>query len=214
MLHGINADKDEEVFFCRLAKLLLKEKCDSLRFDFRSHGASGGKEGLTTIAGETEDFRKSLKKVQEKWNLPIVVIAASFGAVSYLNSYSVYNSADIRGTVLLNPVLDLQATFIDSRFPQFNETFSLDNYQKIKGDGYIRLDGKLKIGCAFFDEILSLKLYENLKKIKKPVLLIHGDKDECVPIELSYKYLPYIEKCEFISIKNANHGFGRSCLKP
>lgn len=210
MLHGINADKNEEGLFYHLSKALLNENCNSLRFDFRSHGFSEGKRNYVTIAGETEDFRKSLRKVEEKWNLPIIVIAASFGAVSFLNGYNDYYNTNIIGTVLLNPVLDLQATFLNSKFPHFSETFSLDNYKKIEKDSYIRLDGKLKIGYDFFKEVLTLKPYEKLKKIKGQVLLIHGDKDECVPISLSYKYLPWIENCEFVLIKNATHGFGRS----
>lgn len=209
MLHGINADKEEEGLFRRLSKRLASERYNSFRFDFRSHGASGGKQGFVTIAGETEDYYASLEKIQQKWALPVIVVAASFGAVSFLNSYTKYTNDGVRGVVLLNPVLDLQATFLNSEFPQFREAFSQESFDKIKKNGYVMLDRRLKICKDFFEEIQTMKPYKSLYKIKEPVLLIHGERDVCVPIELSFKYTSKIEKCEFITIKNANHGFGR-----
>lgn len=209
MLHGINADKDEEGLFRRLSKRLASEKYNSFRFDFRSHGASSGNQGFVTIAGETEDYYASLEKIQQKWALPVIVVAASFGAVSFLNSYTKYTNDSVRGVVLLNPVLDLQATFLNSEFPQFREVFSQESFDKIRENGYVMLDRRLKICKEFFEEIQTMKPYKSLFQIKVPVLLIHGEQDVCVPIELSFKYINEIEKCEFITIKNANHGFGR-----
>lgn len=209
MLHGINSDKDEEGLFRRLSKILANEGYDSFRFDFRAHGNSEGKQKFVTIAGETEDYCTSLVKVQEKWSLPVIVVSASFGAVSFLNSYTNYRNDSVQGVVLLNPVLDLQSTFLNSEFPPFKEAFSQESFNEIKKKGYVKLDEKLKICKDFFEEIQTMKPYENLRKIKKPVLLIHGDHDSCVPVELSIKYMSKIEKCEFVTIKNANHGFGR-----
>lgn len=209
MLHGINADKDEEGLFRRLSNRLTSENYNSFRFDFRSHGSSGGKQKFVTIAGETEDYHASLEKIKQKWSLPVVVVAASFGAVSFLNSYTKYTNDVVQGVVLLNPVLDLKATFLNSEFPQFKEAFSKDSFNKIEKNGYVMLDRKLKICMDFFEEIQTVRPYKNLSQIKVPVLLIHGEQDTCVPIELSSKYKSKIERCQFITIKDANHGFGR-----
>jgi acetyl esterase/lipase len=46
-----------------------------------------------------------------------------------------------------------------------------------------------------------------------PTLLIHGDKDELVPIEHSYKMMAALEKCRVVSklvvVKDAKHGFSQ-----
>lgn len=209
MLHGINADNDEEGLFRSLSRTLVNEGYNSFRFDFRAHGSSGGKQKFVTIAGETEDYCVSLKKVRQEWGLPVIVVAASFGAVSFLNSYTKYRNDTVQGVVLLNPVLDLQATFLNSKFPQFQKSFSQKSIDEIKRKGYVKLDGKLKICKDFFEEIQTMRPYENLPKINVPVLLIHGDKDVCVPIELSLNHISKIRECKLVTIKNANHGFER-----
>ena len=55
--------------------------------------------------------------VKETTDLPIIVLAASFGAVSTLNYIKNENSSYISKLILLNPVLDLNATFIKPTLP-------------------------------------------------------------------------------------------------
>ena len=85
MAHGINADKEEDGLFTELAYKLALNNCDSLRFDYRGHGESTGSQQEMTIEGETIDLKKSIEYVKEKTDLPIILLSASFGAVSTLN---------------------------------------------------------------------------------------------------------------------------------
>lgn len=208
MVHGINSDKNEEGLFVRLSEKLETHKYNILRFDFRCHGNSIGPIEYMTIKGETEDLINTIALAKEKWTKPIIIVAASFGAVAVLNSVSQALFRSVIGVVLLNPVLDLKATFLDSRFEWPRESFNEDAYRQLNEIGYFRLDGKLKIGQQLFDEIHHIKPYKNLAKIEIPVLIIHGNADRYVPYDISKNYSLTVRKCEFVTITGADHGFG------
>lgn len=207
MLHGINSDKEEEGLYTKLSKVLLKEGLNVFRFDFRSHGFSTGKQKYVTISGETDDLIFTLEKIDEKWDLPIIVIAASFGAVSLLNSYKENLWKNIKGIILLNPVLDLQKTFLQSELLWPKQSFNEKAYKELESQGFFWLDNKLKIGKELMEEITYLKPYKNLSFIDVPILIIHGDKDQYVPYSLSKKYAANIQCCNFFTIEDADHGF-------
>ena len=53
---------------------------------------------------------------------------------------------------------------------------------------YVSRDGrKLKLNYTFFEDFKNNNGYEAAKKIKIPILIVHGDNDESVPIEQSKK---------------------------
>lgn len=85
MLHGINANKDEEGLFIKISKAMDNQKYNILRFDFRDHGDSTCPSGYMTIRGESDDLLSTLAYVQKRWRgMPVIIIAASFGAVPVL----------------------------------------------------------------------------------------------------------------------------------
>ena len=73
--------------------------------------------------------------------------------------------------------------------------------------GYLRLDGKIKIGQQLFGEIQNLEPYKKLPEIKVPVLLIHRDADRYVSYDISREHSGFKQKCDFITVNGADHGF-------
>lgn len=207
MLHGINSDKDEEGLFVKLSKVLVENSYNVFRFDFRAHGMSTGKQKYVTILGETEDLIFSLDWITEKWKLPVFIVAASFGAVSLLNSWKRCSWENIKGIILLNPVLDLQETFLHSNFSWPKKSFNEESYKKLRNQGFFLLDNKLKVGHELMEEITTLKPYKNLSMLDIPILILHGDKDKYVSYDISKKYSDGINKCEFYTLNGADHGF-------
>lgn len=65
---------------------------------------------------------------------------------------------------------------------------------------------KYKVGIKLFNEIRFLKPYEELKKYKKPLLFVHGDKDSYVDYQNSVRFSKLL-KAKLITIKNGEHGF-------
>lgn len=207
LLHGINSEKNEGTLYPELSRHLTDLGYHTFRFDYRCHGDNADAGCLMTIRGETDDFLCSLNYVQKKWQLPVIIIAASFGNVSLLNSYSPERWQHIQGLILLNPVLNLQKTFLESTLPWPQKSFHSAAYENLQKDGYFLLDHSLKIGNDLMQEIRTLEQYRNLSRIQLPILMIHGDKDSYVPYEVTREYSSLPKHCEFVTVPDSDHGF-------
>lgn len=69
--------------------------------------------------------------------------------------------------------------------------------------------GRVTLGSAYFKDAWGLigKVYDEISKFKGEVLLIHGDKDETVPIAYSDTANTVYDNCEYHIIQGAGHGF-------
>ena len=63
------------------------------------------------------------------------------------------------------------------------------------------------MGRSFFLELRDLDVYKEIKAYKRPVLIIHGDKDQVVPLSYSQRALKTYKKARLEVIPNARHGF-------
>ena len=208
MLHGINSEKDEGGLYVRLANQLDTQTYNILRFDFRCHGGSSCPKQYMTIQGETDDLIHTLAFAQKRWpDHPMVIVAASFGTVSVLSAVAHDLFRRVCGIVLLNPVFNVQETFLASPFEWPHQSFNEKAYARLATDGYFRLDNQLKIGQRLFDEMHQVKPYENLDQIDVPMLVIHGDADCFVSYNAAKKYATRAKDCTFVTIHGANHGF-------
>jgi len=75
---------------------------------------------------------------------------------------------------------------------------------------YKTRDGKkLKLGYSLFEDSKKNNGYLAAKKIKVLTLIVHGDKDDLVPIEQSIKTAGIIKNCRLEIIKGAGHDFAK-----
>ena len=65
----------------------------------------------------------------------------------------------------------------------------------------------MQVGSIYLKDLLNNDIYSLMKNYKKDVLLMHGTDDSIVPISYAQKASHYFPNSEFISIKNAEHGF-------
>lgn len=80
LVHGGGVTREEGGFFGRLADGLAEVGLPSLRFDFRGHGASDGRQEDLTLAGVVNDIRAAAEHVREVTNSQAVnLIGTSFG---------------------------------------------------------------------------------------------------------------------------------------
>lgn len=207
LAHGINVDKNEwDNFFGDIARELYLKGFASLRFDFRGHGESGGEQKEMSIIGETIDLEASAKEISKYWKRSISIIGMSFGAWPAI-LYAAQESAKINCLVLLCPVIDYISTFLNPLVPWAKDTFNKKGFKHLDENGFLLLDGDYAIGAKLVQEFKVIKPYEFLKAIKSPLLLIHGDKDSMVPYKISKKYGKTNNISEFLTIRNAEHGF-------
>lgn len=206
LAHGITVDKDEGGFYADIAAELCKKGYASLRFDFRAHGESSGKQREMTIIGELVDVKASVKKLFEYGAKQVGIIAASFGAGPVI-LYTATNNDKVGCIVLLNPVIDYSKTFLNPIVPWAKESFNDEGYKNLYQKGYLLLDGIFEIGIKLVEEFQFLTPYTFMKQIMCPVLTIHGDKDSMVPFQVSKKHHKCNKKSSFITIFGADHGF-------
>jgi alpha-beta hydrolase superfamily lysophospholipase len=77
-------------------------------FDIYGHGRSGG-ERMGPVSSESliEDVDQVIKSILEIEELPIYLVGVGFGASLILNYLSDYEKSEIKGIVLLNPMLEV-----------------------------------------------------------------------------------------------------------
>ena len=208
MLHGINSSK-EEPLYPLLANRLLPLGINSLRFDFRGHGKSAGKSEEMTLRGEAEDAAVSLKLIRDRWTLPVSIIAASFGAAALLKLLKEYGTEGVESLVLLNPVLDLERTFLKPELPWARRSFHEEGFRSLKERGYLLIDGHFRVGKALIEEMKTFRPYDVLCSLELPTLTLHGDRDTFVSYDIARQYGYPNPRSRFVTIPGAEHGFGR-----
>lgn len=66
---------------------------------------------------------------------------------------------------------------------------------------------KVPLGRRFFAELMDMDPYADIANYKKPVLIIHGDKDQIVPLSYSQRAVTTYPDADLKIIEGAGHGF-------
>nr|QNO51463.1 hypothetical protein OGFGKJAA_00029 [Methanosarcinales archaeon ANME-1 ERB6] len=205
-VHGITADMDEGGMFVRLAERLANSGFDVLRFTYRGHGKSGGTQRGVTIAGEMLDLQAAFDFAIERFNEPLAIVAASFGAVSTCLLHP-YIEKRIRALALWNPVLDLIRTFINPELPWGKQNFNKECTKQLISRGFLLLDGSFEIGRVLWEEMQLYNPYRCFVESSVPAMIVHGDKDSYVPYSVSRTASQQRNRCDFFTIEGSDHGF-------
>jgi pimeloyl-ACP methyl ester carboxylesterase len=207
LVHGITMDKNEwNNFYVDIASELYKRYIASLRFDLRAHGESKGSQRELTIIGALLDVKASVDRIMDQKNGKVSIIATSFGAGPSI-LYAALNKDKVKKLILLCPVIDYVTTFLEPLVPWARESFNEEGFKHLEKKGYLLLDDAFEIGAKLVEELRVIKPYELLKEIECPMLTIHGNKDAMVPYDISKRYCAGNNNFEFITIKDADHGF-------
>jgi len=190
LVHGWCSNKDRKRFL-KLADNMNKVGFSFLRFDQSSSGESEGDE--VTVENLIDDIKSAIEFVKSQGYEEIGLIGESLGGLTTL---SILDNA-IKARVLFAPVTAAK-------------TADLGKYEGLIEDkGYFikEKDGnKFKIPNKYLEERKAVNQEELLSKIKIPVLILHGDKDDKVPLESSreaIKFFPKGSKLEII--RGAGH---------
>ncbi|MCX7919268.1 MAG: alpha/beta hydrolase [bacterium] len=205
LAHGITASMDEGILL-HLAEKLTKTRFTVLRFSYRGHGKSGGTQRGMTIAGEMLDLQAVIDFTLQAFNLPIAIIAISFGAVSTCLSIP-FIKHHIQGIAFWNPVLDLQRTFIHPEVPWGKKYFNNENVSKLISDGFILLNGTFEFGRVLWEEMKWLDPSRYFLESSIPTMIVHGDCDSCVPYSISRDAALQNRYCDLFTIEGSDHGF-------
>jgi dipeptidyl aminopeptidase/acylaminoacyl peptidase len=191
-LHGLESSKDSRKWLIFESKLY-NEGFGFLRFNFRGCGeklnVSNGKFEETTLTSRIKDFKAALNFLKQYGKIDlsrIGVIGSSFGGVVAIAA----QEKNVKALVTLATPYRL------------NENFILKREEE-----YCILSSGRKLRMEFFKD---LQKYDLLKLIKQspPILIIHGESDELIPVEHAYKLFKAAKEPKKLEIiKGADHSF-------
>ena len=198
-LHGFmsNLEGKKPKFFFNFAK---KNKLGFLALEYSGHGKSSGKFTSGNISKWTYETRILIKKIVKKKQ--IILIGSSMGSWISLNQFNFFDN-QIIGFLGIGSA------------PEFLENLMWKKFsKKIKKEILKKKIYYLKHGE--YEYPLTLQLIKDGKKnkvFKKKILskinvtMIHGQKDEVVPVSYSKKVLKIFKnaKKKLIIVKNGDH---------
>ena len=209
LMHGIFSSKNI-VPIPALAKALSKEGIASICFDFGGHWKSEGQMQQMTVGKEIEDalamweYAKSLPYVSK-----IGLLGHSQGGVVASMTAGILAS---RGEapaalVLVAPGSVIQDACKGGRF--FGAEFNPADPPE-----YVKCFGIMKLGREYFLSTQELDIYGTAQAYTGPVRLIHGSKDNIVPLSCSKRYVEtYTQDAELIVVEGENHMITRRLRK-
>ena len=203
-LHGFmsNLEGKKPKTFLDFAK---KNKLGFLALEYSGHGKSSGKFINGNISKWTSETSQLIKKVVKKNK--IILVGSSMGAWISLNQFKFFKE-QIIGFLGIGSAPE----FLDGLMWK---KFSKKMKKEIKKNGIINLkhgDYEYPISLQLIkdgkkNKVLNKKIYQKLN-----VTMIHGDKDESVPVSYSRKVLKIFKKSKkkLVIIKNGDHSLSSS----
>lgn len=116
-------------------------------------------------------------------------------------------------TVMLYTPTDarIKTLVVQSGVFEFGKSQSLafKYHPQWKKDGYKIFDkswGNMKVNYGLIEDGLKHDVYAAVRKIKCPILVFHGDKDESIKVEQAYSIKKYLKPTDkLVIIKGADH---------
>ena len=190
-----------------LLKFARKNKLGFLSFEYSGHGKSSGTFTNGNISVWTSDAKKMIQKVikQKKF----ILIGSSMGSWIALNQFKYFKS-QIKGFIGIGSAPEFLKRLMWNKFSK-----------KIKKE--LQLTGKVMVKNGDYEYPITLQLIKDGKKNKVlhkkinsriNVTMIHGQKDEVVPVIFSRYVLKLFPKAKkkLVIIKKGDHSL--SNLKP
>jgi len=198
--HGLFSNK-KSMTYREFTEAMKKLGIATLVFDFYGHGESSGKtEGITISIG-ISNILTALKYVKSLGYRNVGILGSSFGGICSIMAAS---RTKISFMMLKAPVVFNYKEVIS------NKRIDVKKWRK---DGKILYDNGKFLGYKFYADSTRYNGYTAARKIKIPVIIVHGSRDEIVPIEQSKKVSRIFKNCRLVVLKGATHNFTRPQLK-
>ncbi len=201
LYHGFTGNRMESKWlFVQFARRLAAEGWGCVRFDFSGSGESDGEFKEMTLGREIEEGKEILRFVRRMEGVdPEKVFLCGFSMGGVVATHVAASMPEcVRGMCLWAPAGNMREIAEEC----FRTGIPLP-------DGGVDLEG-VTLGRPFYEELKEWDLYEGISSYKGPVLILHGDRDESVPLEWGRRYLQvYGASARLHSIRGANHVFSR-----
>lgn len=196
MFHGFTGNKNENTYlFKTFSKVLASNNFASLRIDFSGNGDSDGDFQDMTLTSLMEDATRIIDYARQNITEKIILLGFSMGG--FIASQLIKKNATFDKLILWAPAGNLS---------RIGEMW-FNNPAKLLPNGNCDMGG-MELSYQFYKELIDYPTYDKLEIFEKPVLIIHGEKDQAVSSSFGLKYLKAFPNAEMELIMVANHGFG------
>ena len=198
-LHGFMSDIEgkKPQALLRFAK---KNKLGFLALEYSGHGKSSGEFIKGNISSWTRDTKLIIKKIVKKNNF--ILIGSSMGSWIGLNQFK-YFKKQIKGFVGIGSAPEFLTRLMWNKFPKKTKRELLTTRKiLIKNGGY-----EYPITLQLIKDGRKNKVLRRKINSKIDVTMIHGQKDEVVPVSFSRFVLKVFSKAKkkVVIIKNGDH---------
>ena len=198
-LHGFMSDLDGKKprSFLKFAK---KNKLGFLALEYSGHGKSSGKFTKGNISKWTKETSILIKKIV-KTN-KIIFIGSSMGAWIALNQFKIFKK-QIKGFLGIGSAPEFLENLMWKKFSKKMKAETIKNkIYNLKHGDYIYPITLQLIKDGRKNKVLNKKI-----NFKINITMVHGQKDEVVPISYSKKVLKIFQnsKKKLVVIKNGDH---------
>lgn len=200
LCHGFTTSKDNSTNR-RLEEILNEKGIATFRFDFFGHGESEGDFAEITVSEGVDDTLRAIEYLKALGYSKIGLFGGSFGGITSIMTAS--KTKDLNFLALKSPVVNYKERDLIVKNKEELEQWKKDGYREyVDGKG-----NKHKLKYTFFEDYDNNDGYEVATKIAIPTLIVHGDKDESVPVEQSIKANDILSNGNLEIIPEANHHY-------
>ena len=202
-LHGFKSDLEGDKPKA-LYKFCKKRKIGFLGLEYSGHGKSYGRFEDGTITSWTQDAKKIIKKKIK--NKKIILVGSSMGGWIGLNLFKSLKQKII-GFVGIAPAPE----FLDRLM--WNKFTKKIRKELIKNKFYIFNHGGFEYNISYnlIKDGRKNKIFNKIFNFKIFITILHGKKDDVVPISISRKIMKVFKnaKKKLIIIKNGDHSLSK-----
>lgn len=180
-----------------VVEALRERGIDSLRFSYSGCRGSEGDFAEKTITGFTKDLEAAIRSAYERNYQRIHLFGASGGATISM-AYAALNPAGVHSLALKSPVWDYPA--------QREYRYGPGLLEQWARDGFILYKGKIRVNYAFIEDAeANWNMFRRAQEIQCPTLIVHGTKDEEVPVETGRRGSRLIMGSMYVEVNGADH---------
>ena len=183
-----------------LLKFAKKNKLGFLSLEYSGHGKSSGIFTKGNISVWSRDAKSVIKKIVKRNNF--ILVGSSMGAWIAINQFKYFKS-QIKGFVGIGSAPEFLTKLMWNKFPKKTKKELIKTGKiLIKNGGYEYPISLQLIKDGKKNKVLNKKINANIK-----VTMIHGQKDEIVPVIYSKYVLKIFSKAQkkIVIIKSGDH---------
>ncbi len=180
-----------------ISKTLTDSGIAVLRFDFTGLGNSEGDFANTNFSSNVEDLLSACEALSQKYDAPKLLIGHSLGGAAVIKAAAKLSHVSAIATIAAPSDVEHVTHLFKDSIDAIND----------HGEADVQLAGReFKIKKQFIEDLKGTSILDDLKKMRKSILVLHSPIDDTVSVEHASKiFMAAHHPKSFISLDQADH---------